>query len=45
LELRILESCGCTLAQGWMFAKAMPAVELTPWLRSRVQEAAPVTHR
>jgi EAL domain-containing protein (putative c-di-GMP-specific phosphodiesterase class I) len=45
LELRILESCGCTLAQGWMFAKAMPAVELTPWLRSRVQEAAPVPHR
>ncbi len=34
-ELAVLEDCGCTLVQGWLFAKAMPAAELTQWLRSR----------
>ena len=34
-ELGVLEECGCTLVQGWLFAKAMPATELTQWLRSR----------
>ena len=34
-ELGVLEDCGCTLVQGWLFAKAMPAAELTQWLRSR----------
>jgi EAL domain-containing protein (putative c-di-GMP-specific phosphodiesterase class I)/AmiR/NasT family two-component response regulator len=34
-ELAVLEDCGCTLAQGWLFAKAMPAAEVTQWLRAR----------
>ncbi|MBS0419698.1 MAG: EAL domain-containing response regulator [Proteobacteria bacterium] len=34
-ELGVLEDCGCTLVQGWLFAKAMPAAQLTQWLRSR----------
>jgi len=34
-ELAVLEDCGCTLAQGWLFAKAMPAKELTQWLLHR----------
>jgi EAL domain-containing protein (putative c-di-GMP-specific phosphodiesterase class I) len=32
-ELRLLENPGCTFAQGWLFAKAMPAVELADWIR------------
>jgi EAL domain-containing protein (putative c-di-GMP-specific phosphodiesterase class I)/FixJ family two-component response regulator len=34
-ELAVLSDCGCTLVQGWLFAKAMSAAELTQWLRSR----------
>lgn len=34
-ELAVLEDCGCTLVQGWLFAKAMPAAQLTQWLQSR----------
>jgi EAL domain-containing protein (putative c-di-GMP-specific phosphodiesterase class I) len=42
-ELGILESCGCTLVQGWLFAKAMPALELTQWLRTRSNGIPPNT--
>lgn len=32
-ELLLLRACGCTLAQGWLFAKAMPGPEMAAWLR------------
>ncbi len=31
-ELRLLEEYGCTLAQGWLFAKAMSTADLERWL-------------
>lgn len=31
-ELRLLRQCGCTYAQGWLFAKALPGAELKDWL-------------
>jgi len=34
-ELQVLKECGCTFAQGWLFAKAMPGVELAAWLEAR----------
>ena len=33
-ELKVLKECGCTFAQGWLFAKAMPGVELAAWLKA-----------
>lgn len=32
-ELQLLRTFGCTFAQGWLFAKAMPGSDLTEWLR------------
>ena len=40
-EWRLLQRYGCTLAQGWLIAKAMPGEEIGPWLkqhRTRLQE-------
>jgi EAL domain-containing protein (putative c-di-GMP-specific phosphodiesterase class I) len=34
-DLQVLKECGCTFAQGWLFAKAMPGVELAAWLEAR----------
>jgi EAL domain-containing protein (putative c-di-GMP-specific phosphodiesterase class I)/CheY-like chemotaxis protein len=34
-DLQVLQECGCTFAQGWLFAKAMPGVELAAWLKAR----------
>lgn len=33
-EWRLLQEFGCTMGQGWLIAKAMPANELGPWLRT-----------
>jgi len=35
-DLWLLKDYGCTLAQGWLFAKAMPAQEVEAWVRSHV---------
>lgn len=32
-EWRLLQDCGCTAAQGWLLARAMPGDELPGWLR------------
>jgi EAL domain-containing protein (putative c-di-GMP-specific phosphodiesterase class I) len=32
-DWRLLQDFGCTLAQGWLTAKPMPAAEFTPWLK------------
>lgn len=32
-ELHLLQELGCTHAQGWLFAKALPIDELTQWLQ------------
>ena len=32
---RLLAEAGCTLAQGWLTAHAMPAADLTDWLTNR----------
>jgi EAL domain-containing protein (putative c-di-GMP-specific phosphodiesterase class I) len=40
-EWRLLQRYGCTLAQGWLIAKAMPGEEIGPWVkqhRTRLQE-------
>jgi EAL domain-containing protein (putative c-di-GMP-specific phosphodiesterase class I) len=42
-DLQILQQCGCTLAQGWLFAKAMPAAELAKWLSARNGASANAT--
>ena len=34
-QRRILLDAGCSLAQGWLFAKAMPADELAAWAEAR----------
>jgi EAL domain-containing protein (putative c-di-GMP-specific phosphodiesterase class I) len=33
-EWRLLQEFGCTMGQGWLIAKAMPAAEIGPWLRT-----------
>ena len=40
---RMLAEAGCPVAQGWLFAKAMPARQLLAWLRDRVPDR-PITH-
>jgi EAL domain-containing protein (putative c-di-GMP-specific phosphodiesterase class I) len=42
-DLQVLQQCGCTLAQGWLFAKAMPAAELAKWLSARDGASANAT--
>jgi sensor c-di-GMP phosphodiesterase-like protein len=32
-QLDLLRSFGCTFAQGWLYAKAMPGPALLEWLR------------
>ena len=32
-EWRMLQEFGCTLGQGWLIAKPMPAGEIVPWLK------------
>jgi EAL domain-containing protein (putative c-di-GMP-specific phosphodiesterase class I) len=34
-DYQLLESLGCDLAQGWLFAAAMPSDALLPWIESR----------
>ena len=36
-----LSDYGCDAAQGWHLARAMPAVEATPWLRGRGSRPPP----
>ncbi|MDB4984920.1 MAG: hypothetical protein JWN04_98, partial [Myxococcaceae bacterium] len=36
----LLEELGCDLAQGWLFAPAMPGEALLPWIDSRTAKAA-----
>lgn len=38
-QLRFLESAGCTLAQGYLFARPMPAADLVTWARNRETKA------
>jgi len=39
-EWRMLQEFGCTLGQGWLISRPMPAAEVVPWLkRHRVQLA------
>lgn len=33
-EWRLLQEFGCTMGQGWLIAKPMPAIEIGPWLRT-----------
>ncbi len=40
-SVRVLESLGCDLVQGWHFAKAMPADEVPGWIRSLETSAQP----
>ena len=40
-QLRMVSEAGCAYAQGWLFARAMPAVELGPWMRARVADPQP----
>jgi len=32
-EWRMLQEFGCTLGQGWLISRPMPAAELVPWLK------------
>lgn len=34
-QLEILRDCGCDYIQGWYYSRALPAAELTPFLRDR----------
>ena len=34
-QAQALQALGCETAQGWLYAKAMPAAEFTAWLRQR----------
>jgi EAL domain-containing protein (putative c-di-GMP-specific phosphodiesterase class I) len=35
-DWRLLREYGCTLAQGWLLAKAMPAERFAPWLKTHL---------
>ena len=39
-QRRILQEQGCQVAQGYFFARPMPAAALTAWMQSRAREAA-----
>jgi EAL domain-containing protein (putative c-di-GMP-specific phosphodiesterase class I) len=32
-DWQLVRQYGCTLAQGWLLAKAMPAADFEPWLQ------------
>jgi EAL domain-containing protein (putative c-di-GMP-specific phosphodiesterase class I)/CheY-like chemotaxis protein len=36
-DWRLLQGYGCTIGQGWLFGKAMPAAELQAWLKRHVR--------
>jgi EAL domain-containing protein (putative c-di-GMP-specific phosphodiesterase class I)/DNA-binding NarL/FixJ family response regulator len=40
-DYQLLEKLGCDLAQGWLFAPAMPGEALLPWIESRASAAVP----
>ena len=40
-DYRLLQRLGCDQVQGYLFAPAMPAEALLPWLRSRHCAAMP----
>lgn len=37
-QCQLLASMGCDMAQGWLFAKAMPFDEAVEWMRSRADD-------
>ena len=39
-EWRLLQQYGCTLAQGWLIAKAMPGGDIVEWCRRHRQRVA-----
>jgi EAL domain-containing protein (putative c-di-GMP-specific phosphodiesterase class I)/ActR/RegA family two-component response regulator len=39
-DYQLLEKLGCDLAQGWLFAAAMPGDALLPWIESRSNATA-----
>jgi sensor c-di-GMP phosphodiesterase-like protein len=39
--VRVLESLGCDMVQGWHFAKAMPAEEVLGWVSALATDARP----
>jgi EAL domain-containing protein (putative c-di-GMP-specific phosphodiesterase class I) len=40
-DYQLLETLGCDLAQGWLFAPAMPGEALLPWIEARHAAAVP----
>lgn len=36
-DWRLLQGFGCRLGQGWLIAKAMPATDFLPWLRTHMK--------
>ncbi len=36
-DWRLLQGYGCTIGQGWLFGRAMPAAELPAWLKQHAQ--------
>jgi EAL domain-containing protein (putative c-di-GMP-specific phosphodiesterase class I)/CheY-like chemotaxis protein len=36
-DWRLLQQFGCTIGQGWLFGKAMPAAELPAWLKQHAR--------
>lgn len=39
-EWRLLQDCGCSVAQGWLIAQAMPGEALPQWMHSERQRLA-----
>ena len=39
-DWRLVRQFGCTLAQGWLLAKAMPAADFEPWLQQQRSQRA-----
>ncbi|MPR00060.1 EAL domain-containing protein [Modestobacter sp. I12A-02628] len=40
-QLRMVSEAGCDYAQGWLFARAMPAADLGRWMKARVADPSP----
>ena len=38
-QAEFLRSCGCTTAQGYLYARPQPAAQIEVWLRERAEEA------